>query len=420
VSPGAAPPRRKVSGGEASARAPLAGLRVLDFGHVWAGPYCSALLGDMGAEVIKVESRKRVDIHRRQGPYRGGKPGVDRSGVWNAQNRGKKSVTLNLGTEEGRELARELAEACDVVIENFAPGVMARLGLGYDALAARNPGIVMASLSAFGQEGPQKSYVGYGPSLDAWSGLDWMTAYEGGAPNALGGMFPDTCSGLHGAAAILAALESRRSSGKGCYIDLSELEVSALLIGDAVTEGVNGGDVVLRGNSHPAIFPHGCYACAGDDQWIALSTPDAASWAGLCRAIGRPEWAGRADMQTAAARRAHKAEIDDAIAAWARKIEAADAMAQLQSLGVACGAAHDAAGVFADKQLVARNFFQEVRHPEAGSQNVYGPIWRHSRFDVQRLQPAPALGAHTDDVLVNLLGRTPGQVAQLAADEIAY
>lgn len=401
-------------------RGPLTGLRVIDFGHVWAGPYCSALLGDMGAEVIKVESRKRVDIHRRQGPYREGKPGVDRSGVWNAQNRGKQSVTLNLATEAGRELARKLVDKSDVVIENFAPGVMARLGLGYDELAARNPRIVMASLSAFGQEGPQKSYVGYGPSLDAWSGLDWMTAYENGSPNALGGMFPDTSSGLHGAAAILAALESRRATGKGCYIDLSELEVSALLIGDAVSAGVNGGEVALPGNSHPSIFPHGCYACAGDDQWVALSAPDSGSWEGLCIAIGQPGWAEREDMRSSGSRRGHQAVIDEAIRAWAIRKSPAEAMAQLQSHGVSSGVANDAAGVLADAHLAARNFFQEIRHPEAGSQQTYGPIWRHSRFGVPRLRPAPVLGADTDDILGRLLDLSPEAIARLAADEVAY
>ncbi len=165
---------------------PLQGLRVIDFGHVWAGPYCAALLADMGADVIKVESSHRVDIHRRQGPYPDREPGLNRSGVWNSQNRGKRSVALNLSTDEGRDLARRLVAKSDVVIENFAPGVMKRLGLDYASLSALNPGLVMASLSAFGQEGPQKGYVGYGPSLDAWSGLDSMTAYLDGGPNALG------------------------------------------------------------------------------------------------------------------------------------------------------------------------------------------------------------------------------------------
>ncbi len=404
----------------AAAHGPLAGLRVLDFGHVWAGPYCSALLSDMGADVIKVESRRRVDVHRRQGPYRSGKPGVDRSGVWNAQNRGKRSVTLNLATEGGRELARRMVEVCDVVIENFAPGVMARLGLGYDELAARNPRIVMASLSAFGQEGPQKSYVGYGPSLDAWSGLDWMTSYEGGAPNALGGMFPDTCSGLHGAGAILAALESRRASGKGCFIDLSELEVSALLIGDVVSAGVNGGSFAPLGNSHPTVYPHDCYPCAGEDQWIALSTPDNQAWKGLCTAIGKAEWVLHPEMQSSDSRRRRHAEIGLAIASWSRSVAASKAMSHLQLHGVPCGKANDAAGVFANSQLAAREFFQTVTHPEAGSQKVYGPIWRHSRFDVQRLGPAPALGAETHEVLGRLLHLTPEAIAQLAAEEVVH
>jgi len=405
---------------DTSRTGPLRGLRVVDFGHVWAGPYCAALLADMGAEVIKVESAKRLDVHRRQGPYPERKPGVNRSGVWNAQNRGKRSVTLNLSTERGRALAAALVDTADVVIENFAPGVMMRLGLDYAALSARRPGLVMASLSAFGQEGPQQSYVGYGPSLDAWAGLDALTAYAGGDPNALGGIFPDTGSALHAAAAILAALWRRDRTGLGCYIDLSELEVSILLLADAVAQDLGGATIRATGNLDGRHLPQGAWRCAGDDAWIALTVVDKPSWRGLCAALGRADWAEDPALQTVEGRKEHALEIDSAIAAWAATRERHDAMVTLQRHHVPSGEAHHAKSLLADPQLAERGFFASVVHPEVGPHPVYAPIWRvhgdTTRFDAA----APVLGADNAYVLERILGIAPADIQALAAEHIVY
>ncbi len=411
--------RGSVPGPEAL-NGPLAGLRVIDFGHVWAGPYCAALLADMGAEVIKVESQHRVDIHRRQGPYPERRPGLNRSGVWNTQNRGKRSVSLNLSTERGRELARELVAIADVAIENFAPGVMDRLGLDYGTLSAVNPGLVMASLSAFGQDGPQKAYVGYGPSLDAWAGLDRMTAYRHGGPNALGGMFPDTSSAIHGVAAILAALHERERTGEGCYIDVSELEVSILLLGDLVARSLNGGDTPILGNSDPHYFPYGCYRCAAEDSWIALSVPDREAWDGLCRLLGRSDWAADKRLATSEGRRTLAGAIEGAIGAWARQREARAAMHELQSSGVPAAVANTAQTLLGDPQLSERRFFQTVEHPETGPQPMYGPIWRFDGEAGRIRRPAPILGADNDYVLASLLGMPREEIDRLAADKIVY
>ena len=418
--PGTTPSRETRAVSRGSGRGPLDGLRVIDFGHVWAGPYCAALLADMGAEVIKVESRHRVDIHRRQGPYPDRKPGLNRSGVWNSQNRGKKSVTLNLSTDEGRRLARELVIASDVVIENFAPGVMKRLGLDYASLSAANPGLVMASLSAFGQEGPQKAYVGYGPSLDAWSGLDFMTAYRDGGPNALGGVFPDTGSAIHGAAAILAALHDRGRTGLGTYIDVSELEVSILLLGDVAAESFNGPAPRRQGNGDAFWFPHGCFACEGEDAWVALSVPDASAWRGLCAAIGRDEWAEDATLAGVEGRIARAPEIEAAIAAGCGRRGAREAMNELQSRGVPAGMANTPRTLLADPHLAARGFFEDVAHPEAGTQPLYGPIWRMGSTAARVQRPAPLIGADTEDVLRDVLGVAPGEIARLAQAQVAY
>ena len=399
---------------------PLRKVRVIDFGHVWAGPYCAALLADMGAEVIKVESAHRLDVHRRQGPYAERQAGVNRSGVWNAQNRGKRSVTLNLSTERGRTLAKSLVEAADVVIENFAPGVMDRLGLGYASLSTTKPDLVMASLSAFGQEGPQQSFVGYGPSLDAWAGLDALTAYAEGEPNALGGIFPDTGSALHAAAAILAALRRRNRTGYGCYIDLSELEVSVLLLGDFVARDLNGAPVHASGNSYGGHFPQGGYRCLGGEAWIALSVVDETSWKGLCTVLGREEWARDHELSTADCRRMKAAEIDSAIAAWTSARSEYEAMLDLQRNGVPAGVAHNAQSLLADPHLAERRFFATLQHPEVGPHPVYGPIWRIDGAIDTLDTPAPMLGADNEYVLGSILGLPSGDIEALVAERVVY
>lgn len=367
---------------------PLDGIRVIDFGHVWAGPYTAATLADLGAEVIKIESPRRLDVHRRQGPYPDNEPGVNRSGVWNAQNRNKKSVCLDLTDAEDRERAKQLVRQSDVVIENFSPGVMKKLGLDYESLRAVKADIVMASLSAFGQTGPQSKYVGYGPSLDAWSGLCSLNAYDDGVPLALGGMFPDTSSALYATFAVVSALQQRDETGEGRYIDLSELEVSVLLLGDILAQFPDE-DVpqAYVGNHDPYAVLSGTYPCAGDDEWIAISVEDEASWRGLCAAIGRVP---------------SRDEAGAAVRSWTSARSKRDAFETLQQHGVTAGMAMTIADLLDDPQLREREFFREIEHPEVGALTIYAPIWRFDGEAGETL-PAPLLGQHTDEILHALL-----------------
>lgn len=416
--------------GEAPARArsaptdprlPLAGIRVADFGHVWAGPYCSQILADLGAEVIKIESATRLDIHRRQGPYPGGKPDIDSSGVWNSQNRGKGSVTFDLSQEEGRELARRFVAQCDVVVENFAPGVMRKLGLDYERLAAVNPRIVMASLSAFGQDGPQKHNVGYGPSLDAWAGLDAQTAYDAAHPGPLGGVFPDTGSAIHGVVAILQGLLDRDRTGRGRYIDVSELEVSVLLLADRICEQLGTGSLAGEpGNNHVAYFPYGVFPCEGDDAWIALTAADEAQWARLAALIGQSAWAHDPDHQSADKRRARAETVNAAIAVWTACRTPRACMEALQDAGLAAAVVNKVPDILADRHLAARGYFQTVTHPVAGPLEVYGSLWKIRGMQRAALQPAPVLGDATDRVLRTVLGLDDEAAADLKARKIAY
>lgn len=399
---------------------PLAGVRIIDFGHVWAGPYCTATLADMGADVIKIESRHRIDIHRRQGPYVDKTPGLDNSGVWNAQNRNKRSVTLNLSTPEGKRLAKELVAQSDVVIENFAPGVMKRLGLDYDNLCKVKPDIIMTSLSAFGQDGPQKTYVGYGPSLDAWAGLNVLTAYQGGPPNALGGVFPDTGSALFAAVGIMAALSRRDRTGLGQYIDVSELEVSILLAADRVLDSINGGEPPATGNAHPTAFSQGVYRCGDDQAWIAVSALDFDTWKKLCTMLGRPDLGEHPDVSDPATRSPWQKEVEQALGDWCSAREPLAAMQQLQHAGVPAGIAHDAASLLRDPQLTERGFFKTVHHPQMGDQILYGPIWRTRDMPDTIRRPAPTLGQHSHEVLSTWLGMSDEEINALADMKVVY
>jgi benzylsuccinate CoA-transferase BbsF subunit len=313
-----------------------------------------------------------------------------------------------------------LTATADVVVENFAPGVMERLGLDYESLRTARPDLIMASLSAFGQEGPQKTYVGYGPSLDAWAGLDALTAYAGGEPNALGGIFPDTGSALHAAAAILAALHRRNRTGDGCYIDLSELEVSILLLGDLVARDLGGTAVGASGNADGVHFPQGAFRCAGDEKWIALSVIDGTSWNGLCTLLGREDWVRDPNLGTPEGRRARGEEIDAAIAAWTFSRAGDDAMLELQRNGVPAGVAHDAQSLLGDPHLSAREFFATLVHREVGPHPVYAPIWRIDGAVEPFETPAPMLGADNEYVLGSLLGLPAAEIESLVAAQVVY
>ncbi|MDN5346517.1 MAG: hypothetical protein PWP65_81 [Clostridia bacterium] len=397
----------------------LKGIRVVDFGHVWAGPYCAQILADMGAEVIKVESKKRTDVHRRQGPYPGGVPGLNRSGVWNAQNRGKLSCTIDLTHPEGASLAKRLVAISDVVIENFSPRVMQKLGLDYENLKLVKPDIIMLSLSAFGHTGPQRDYVGYGPSIDAWAGLDYLTGYPDGPPESLGGMFPDTASALYGAFAVLVALYNREKSSEGQYIDVSQMEVSINLIADALVEqAVTGKNSGRLGNSHPFKHPHGCYPCQGEDKWIAIAVESEEEWVALCRVMNRPDLATDPRYADPASRQQHREELDTLISFWTSQFEPYRLMELLQASGVAAGPSLNVPELLADPHLKERRAFWELDHPEVGRQIVYGPCWRLSATPGGISQPAPLLGEDNDYVFRQLLGLTEGEIARLEKKEI--
>ncbi|MGE0540577.1 MAG: CaiB/BaiF CoA transferase family protein [Dehalococcoidia bacterium] len=410
-------------------RLPLAGVRVADVSQVWAGPHCSRMLADLGAEVIKVESIQRMDPVRGDldppqgfGNYPDGNPGehpYNRAGSFNAVNLNKLGITLNLQDPRGVAAFQTLVAISDVVIENFSLGVMDRLGIGYAALRAVRPDLIMLSMPGFGSGGPESSYLAYGIGQEQLSGMVSLTGYGEDTPMKSGINVGDPISALHGVSAILGALFYRRRTGIGQFIELSHLEANIPLIGESVLEyTMNQRNPRRIGNRHPRVAPHGCYPTAGEDTWVTIACFDDSEFRALCQAMELEMLADDLRFATMPARTAHQDELDAIISAWTRQRTHYEAMHILQAAGVAAGAVLNTAEVMSDPQIVARGFFEEVTHPEAGTHAYPGVPYKLSGHSLTVRRPAPMLGEQNAEVLLDLLGIEQREFEQLERDHV--
>jgi crotonobetainyl-CoA:carnitine CoA-transferase CaiB-like acyl-CoA transferase len=397
-------------------RAPLAGLRVADFTWVWAGPFCTLQLAHLGAEVIRVESATRLCVTRLLPPFAEFEPGTNRSGYFNQYNQGKRSITLDLKRPEAIEVARRLCAASDIVVENFAAGVMERMGLGYEALRSRRPDVIMIALSGYGATGPDCDKVSYGPAQVPLSGLSSVTGYRGWPPMHVGVSYGDPTGGLHGAVAVLAALLHRARTGAGQYIDLSQWETTMSVLPDAITAWtMNGVQPERAGNRDPHMAPHGIFRAAGEDRWVAVAVEDDAAWPRLAAAIGHPELADDPRYRTVVDRKRHEDELEALLTEWTGARTPEEATALLQAAGVAAFTVASNRDLAEDPHLAARDFFVDLAHPEVGTRRHIGVPWRMSESEVRVRRPAPCLGADTDAVLRDVLGYSEAEVASLRA-----
>jgi crotonobetainyl-CoA:carnitine CoA-transferase CaiB-like acyl-CoA transferase len=404
--------------GDVRAPAPLAGIRVVDLSIVWAGPHCTRILGDLGAEVIKVEAARRPDLVRgpvrpttRSGHYPDNDPGErpwDRHGFFLERNRNKLGICLDLTTDDGRAALRDLVAVSDVIIDNFSAGVTDRLGFGAAAVRAINPQIVSISMSAFGATGPEAGYAGYGATLDNLSGIVSVTGYGPSELQNLGINLSDPIVGLHAAVAVLAALAQRARTGLGQHIDLAQRESTLrFFAGPLIDYSLNGRLAEPVGNDDPSTVVQGVFPCAGEDRWLAVTVPDRAAWRALCQVLGIE---GAEDEALLADRAALRERIAARTPAW----DAPALMAALQRGGVPAGVAHDGPSLFEDPQLQARGFFETIDHPEAGPRAYVGYAWKPDSAPRAPARPAPRLGEHTDFVLGEILGYAPEKLARLA------
>jgi benzylsuccinate CoA-transferase BbsF subunit len=382
----------------------LHNIRILDFSWVLVGPYATRILADFGAEVIKVQPL----LPREEDEFR--------RGYYNTWNRNKLGITLNLNKPEGIALAKRLVNISDAVVENFTPRVMANWGLDYESLKEIKPDIIMLSLSTMGNSGPWRDYTGFGPTIQAFSGMIYLTSFPGKPPLGLGISYADHIAGLIGCLALLGALEYRQKTGEGQYIDLSQVEAMASLLGGAILDyQLKGREVGAVGNSSTEAAPHGVYRCKGDDRWCAIAVFSDEEWRGFKRALGNPPWAEDKNLATFSRRLRNKARLDRLVADWTKEHTAEEVMTLLQGQGVAAGVVQDARELAKDPQLKERGFFIELG--KAISDGV--PV-RLSRTPARYRRVAPTLGQDNDYVYKKLLGMSEGELAGLRQMGIVY
>ncbi len=400
---------------------PLEGVRLTEFTSAWAGPYATCLLGFLGAEIIKVESRARLD-HARNLSFSTGKKftGPDESEVFNNLNLNKKSITLNLKSPRAVELAIKVAGVSDVFMENMRPGVMPRLGLGYEVLRETKPDLIYISSSACGQEGPEREYVGYAPTFAALGGVSSITGYEDWPPSNFMGAI-DLRSATTAAASILAALVQKQRTGKGQYIDMASQESIAVLIGDVILDYVMNQRIQSRrGNKGYRIAPHNCYRCSGEDKWISIAVATDREWEALCITMDRPDLIRDIRFAAPEDRYEQQDELDRIISDWTRDKESYELMARLQSAGVAAAPTLSSEGLFKDPHVRDRGVFVQVEHPAIGKDWVIAPPWRLSETPAQINRHAPLLGEDNEYVFGELLGMSSAEIGKLEEEKVIY
>jgi crotonobetainyl-CoA:carnitine CoA-transferase CaiB-like acyl-CoA transferase len=401
-----------------SRKLPLEGIRVADFTWVWAGPFCTLQLAHLGAEVIRIETATRPCITRLLPPWPDNKPGVNRSGYFNQYNQNKRSLTLNLKTPEALAIAKDLIAKSDIVAENFAGGVMDRMGLGYDVLKQIKPDIIMISLSGYGTTGPEKEHISYGPAQVPMSGMSSLTGYKGWPPMHMGISYGDPNGGLHGAFAVMCALMHRARTGKGQYIDLSQFETSTAMVTEGLLDySMNGTQPERDGNRDLYMAPHGIFRSTGQDRWVSLAVRDDEEWQRLCTVIGRPELANDARFATLASRKQHEDALESILTEWTQARSPEDATTQLQAAGIPAAPAMNNKDLSTDPHLNSRPIFVYNEHPEIGVKQHIGIPWQLSKTPLS-VRPAPLLGQDTEYVLREVLGYSEQQVTALREKQV--
>ena len=383
---------------------PLAGVRVVDMTWVWAGTFGAMNLAHLGADVIRIESSIRPDLYRRGGVAPEGiTASLNTAGMFNQWNQGKRSVAIDLRSDEGIDLVKEFVAQADVLIQNFATGVMDRLGLGWETLREINPRLVMANISGYGQTGPYREYMGYGPATGPLTGISTATGYPGGGPEEMGVAMPDPTAGITACWAVVAALAKREETGLGEHIDVSLWEATGALAVEAWMDyTMNGREPERIGNRDPLMSPHGCFPCAGEDRWVSIACQDEQRWQALCSVVSG--LAGDPKFGTLEDRKTNEDALELLIAAWTQDRDRWDVTRELQALGIAAFPTLDCADIINDEHLNTRGFIERLEHPEVGARPHTGIPWRLANRTNGVRRPAPCLGADTEVLLEEVLG----------------
>ena len=402
------------------ARLPLQGIRVVDLSWVWAGPFCAMNLAYLGAEVIRLESETRPDLYRRgKSVPPGMEPGLNRCGMFNQWNQGKYSVAVDLRKPEGKELVKAFIAEADVVVQNFATGVMDRLGLGYDVLKRINPRIILASISGFGQTGPYCNYLAYGPAFAALSGLSAMTGFRGSVNGEeMGVSMPDPTAGVTTALAVISALERREHTGMGDHLDVGLWECTQALAAEGWMQyRLNGSQPAPDGNRDQCMAPHGCFPCSGDDEWVSIACADDSQW-GTLSAMIDASLSDDGRFLTLADRKANEDALEERLATWTRGHDRWDITVKLQAVGIAAFPSLSCKDIIEDAHMNERGCIERLEHPEVGRLAHVGIPWRLQRRPNGVRMPAPCLGADTETLLADVLGYDGSKIRELRNSEV--
>lgn len=394
-------PAPQNSGGARKQSAPLDGIRIVDLSAFWAGPYATKLLAELGAEVVKVESPSAWDNIRTLVPQ---DPSIDdpwnSAYYFNEYNHSKKSLTLDLAQQRGRELLLRFVATADVVIENYRADVLDNLGLGYEVLREANERILLVSMAGFGKTGALRDHVGFGPIIEMMSGLMSLTGYgDDDVPYKTGVSYGDPVGGLHAAAAVVLGLNQRDQTGAGRHIDLAQRETASSMAGPAfVAASLRNEEPRHWGNRHARVAPQGCYPAAGSDEWVVISVRSDDEWVRLCELMDRPDLSG---LELEQRRDAHDA-LDQAIREWTSDRPGAEIQQRLQAAGIPAGAVLDTLAIHDDPQLVSRGFYRVVPNPKMRPYRQTGPTWRLTDTADHEMRRSPFFGEHNAELLGEL------------------
>ena len=399
---------------------PLAGIRVIDFGWVWSAPWVGTMLGELGAEVIKVEHGRKLDNLRLSGKvWRNGAivegPSTEMSPMYHQVNHGKLGITLNTKDPRAVDILLDLAASSDLVVENMSPGSMERTGLGYETLRTRNPKLVMLAMSAAGQFGPLANMRAYAPTMSSFAGLEALVGYPGGTPmGALNFALGDPDASAHGLLAALAALHRAQATGEGSYVDLSQIAALAGTLRPLLIQAqIEGRQPLLAGNRHPAQAPHGIFPASGTDRWLTLAVADDAQWRALAELVPHEPWASDPRFATTPGRLANVEALEAAIGRWTTAQDRDALVARLRSAGLASAPVLSIEEMWRHPHFQARQIHSLVDIPVYGPEAVFRAPWQFSRFAPVVERPGPSMGQHNRPVLSGIVGIPDDEIDQL-------
>ena len=419
-------------------RPPLENIRVVDLSRVFAMPFAGANLADLGAEVIKIDTCQAQFMETTRtitGPFPNNLPGElwwEQGGTFQTLNRGKRSLTLDLRSEEAQGILKELVSVSDIVLENFTPRVMSRFGLDYASLRAVKPDLIMVSNTGYGHSGPWSNFGAMASALEPTHGTGGFMGYleddgsgalrEGSVPNKMGNSYTDFLATWTALLSVMAALLHRTTTGQGTWIDLAMYQAGAAFIGEGLLAYSFNGERTRRiGNRHSSMAPHGCYSCRGEDQWVTIAVRDDTDWKAFCDATGCSELASDSRFATVPQRLQNQDELDEIVSKWTRERTSYEVMEMLQGAGVPSGPVLTAGQALSDPHFRRRGFFEKVTHPEQtglGTKEYIGRGWKFSESPAEVAGPAPLLGEANGYALAELLGLPQSRLDDLEEQSV--